>query len=549
MAMKQRCILLFLLVLTSLGTQAQSATWTFVLPVQDVNGAMAVATGPDGNAYLTGRFTGSLPLGGTVLRSARPGPCLFIAKVSPAGQVLRVTKLEGATDVLPRAITVDQNGNSYITGSFLGTLSYVGGSTSSKLTGPSGSAIFLLKCGANGTVRWVQQADGNQSDSFGFCSGVAVAVDPAGNSYISGIVNGSLVRFGALAFGAHRRDGFLATYDRRGQLRWAQVLTRSDGAANSSQATGVVADGAGSCYVSGHSFGGWTLGRTALVIAGEADYLTRFDACTGQLSWAKAIPGNGDGPALALDKRGDVCVGGGFSGTVAFDGTTLTSAGDADGYVARYDPNGALDWVTALGGPNYDVVNDIAIDQKSRKVFATGLMNFTPTSTNQTFLATLSASGRRQRTELVGGPGTSSSGSLALDSDNNVYSTGVFTGSCTFGGLARSSITTQSYLTRYGSRLHSRGGGANDKDDNLRTPALNLFPNPAQNQLTLRPDAQAKAGQATLYNSLGRPVASQPIQPAGTDIHFDTLALPDGLYVLRVVAQGKTTTQLVTVQH
>ena len=121
--MKQLFMLL-LLDLASFGVQAQPAAWTFVLPVQDLNGAMTVATGPDGNAYLTGRFTGSLPLGGTVLTSARPGPCLFIAKMSPAGQVLRVTKLEGATDVLPRAITVDGDGNAYVTGRFLGTLTY-----------------------------------------------------------------------------------------------------------------------------------------------------------------------------------------------------------------------------------------------------------------------------------------------------------------------------------------------------------------------------------------------------------------------------------------
>ena len=542
--MKQLCILL--LILAGFGGHAQSA-WTFVLPVQEVNGAMAVATGPDGKAYLTGRFTGSLALGGTTLTSTRPGPCLFIAKLSPAGQVLRVTKLEGATDVLPRAIAVDQAGNSYVTGSFLGTLSYAGGSTSSLLTGPSGSAVFLLKCGANGTVRWVQQADGFQNTLYGYCNGAAVAVDPAGNSYISGSVNGGPVRFGAQTFGTHRRDGFLASYDRQGQLRWAQVLTHRNGSAGSCPSAGVVADGAGNCYLLGHSLEGWTLGSTELVIAGHADYLARFEAGTGRLLWAKAIPGNGGGQALALDKRGDVYVGGGFSGTVAFDGTTLTSAGNGDGFVARYDATGDVDWATALGGPNYDVVSAIAVDQKSRKVFATGLMNFTPASTNQTFLARLSATGRVQRTELVGGPGTSSSGGLAIDDANNVYSTGVFTGSCTFGELAQTTAFTKGYFARYGNCQNARSGSP--PNDDFRAPALNLFPNPAQNQLTLRLDDQIPAGQATLYNRLGTPVASQFIQPATATIQFDTSALPDGLYVLRVAAQDKTTTQLVTVQH
>ncbi|MFC6224146.1 SBBP repeat-containing protein [Hymenobacter artigasi] len=545
--MKQLLILL-LLICASFGARAQSSAWTFALPVADLNGAMAVATGPDGNVYLTGRFTGSLDLGGTVLSSSQPGPCLFIAKVSPAGQVLRATKLEGATDVLPRAIAVDKNGNSYVTGSFLGTLSYAGGSTSSQLQSASGSAVFLLKCGANGQVRWVQQADGQQSDQYGGSYGTGVAVDPAGNSYICGLVNGSLVRFGARTFGAHRRDGFVASYTSQGQMRWAQVLTHRSATTDYYQPGDVGADGAGSCYLLGHSAGGWTLGSTALVIAGEADYLARFDAGSGRPRWAKAIPGNGARQALALDKLGDVCIGGGFSGTVAFDGITLTSDGDADGYVARYDPTGDLDWVTALGGPNYDVVGDIAVDQKTRKVFASGMMNYTSAGTNQAFLATLNANGRVKHTERVGGPGTSSSGSLALDDDNNVYSTGIFTGSCHFGALERNSTATQAYLARYGSRQHGRNAG-NDDNDDFHTPALNLFPNPAQNQLTLRLTDPAGAGQATLYNHLGRPVASHAIQPTAADISFDTSALPDGLYVLRVAAQGKTTTQMVTVQH
>jgi len=69
--MRQLLLALFLFV--GFGTHAQPAAWNYVFPLSDLNGVMDVATGPDGNAYVTGRFTGSLQLGGTRLSSTRPG--------------------------------------------------------------------------------------------------------------------------------------------------------------------------------------------------------------------------------------------------------------------------------------------------------------------------------------------------------------------------------------------------------------------------------------------------------------------------------------------
>ena len=221
--------------------------------------------------------------------------------------------------------------------------------------------------------------------------------------------------------------------------------------------------------------------------------------------------------------------------------------GSSDGFVARYDPNGDIDWATALGGPDYDVVTALAVDQKSRKVFATGLMNFTPQGTNQSFLQQLNANGRLQHLELVGGPGTSSGGKLAIDNRNNIYSVGVFTGKCRFGTLTRNMEVTHSYFARYGSRLHNRD---EDEDDRRTQQVVSLFPNPAQQQFTLRVVNGERAGQATLYDKMGMRVATHALQAApAAEIGFDTSALPDGLYVLRLESQGAHTTHLVKVQH
>ena len=541
--MKQ-LLLTVLLVLTGRGAHAQAADWTFLLPVADLNGVMAIATGPDGSSYVTGRFVGSLALGATTLRSTAPGECLYVAKCTPTGQVLRATLLEGAASVLPRAITVDGAGNCYVTGSFRGTLSYNRGQhTTAQTMAPGGTDIFLLRCGPGGRVRWLSQATGGTSASS--CAGIGVATDRAGNSYITGSATGDNLRFGTQAFGARRFQGFVASYDARGQLRWARVWDNPAPGFSSSPGGAVAVDNAGNCYVSGTSLRGWTLDGITLLSPNNTVFLARFGARTGRLQWALATLGEGDGRALALDQRGDVYLGGSFSGTVAFGPVSLTSAGDADGFVARYDPSGDVDWATALGGPNYDVVSDLAVSQHSRQVFAAGLQNFTPAGTNQSFLARLEASGRVQQLVLVAGPGTSSCSKLALDAQNNVYSTGVFTGNCRFGPLARSTTATSAYFGRYGSRLVL--AAASEAADAQAA----IFPNPAQAQLTVRLPGRARAARATLYNQLGHAVAERPAVPsaASADIIFDTSALPNGLYTLRLEADQYRSSQLVVVVH
>ncbi|GAA3991107.1 hypothetical protein [Hymenobacter antarcticus] len=546
--MIMRQLLLSLFLLLGFTTYAQPATWNYVFPLSDLNGVMDVATDSDGNAYVTGRFTGSLQLGGTQLSSAQAGPCLYLAKMSPGGQVLRVTKLEGATDVLPRSIAVDGAGNTYVTGSFSGTLTYNNGQqTTSLLATPAGGTIFLLKCNPGGSVSWVRQADGSATGAYRFCQGTAVAVDNAGNSYIGGTVSGDNIRFGTLALGAHSRDGFLASYDQLGRLRWARVLTHLSTSFGSSQAGGVAVDGAGNCYLSGHSYSGFSLDGISLPLPVDTDYLARFDTSQGQLRWARSTPGDGGGQALALDRAGDIYSGGTFSGTVSLGRIALTSAGDADGYVARYDKNGGVDWAVALGGHDYDVVSSLAVDQSSGKVFAAGMLNYTAQGTNQSFMANINPNGRIQRTELVGGTGTSSCGQLAIDDQNNVYSTGVFTGSCGFGPIALSTTSTKGYFGRFG----RRPGQKATNQENSMAAEISIFPIPARQQFTVRLAGTDEVQQAVLYNTQGHIVARRTIEPTAerAETAFETTALPDGLYVLRLVSARATTTRLLTVQH
>ena len=66
--------------------------------------------------------------------------------------------------------------------------------------------------------------------------------------------------------------------------------------------------------------------------------------------------------ATATDASGNVFVGGYFSGTIALGGATLTSAGGADVFVAKWNPaQAAFVWAQRAGGPQPDVLTGLAV--------------------------------------------------------------------------------------------------------------------------------------------------------------------------------------------
>ncbi len=87
----------------------------------------------------------------------------------------------GASDSdVGRGIAVDNAGNSYVTGLFLFTTTF--GSTTLTAKGGGGSGdVFVAKLSPSGKFLWVVSAGGGSWD-FGW----GIAVDNAGNSYVTG---------------------------------------------------------------------------------------------------------------------------------------------------------------------------------------------------------------------------------------------------------------------------------------------------------------------------------------------------------------------------
>ncbi|MDX2184515.1 MAG: hypothetical protein SFW08_11100 [Gemmatimonadaceae bacterium] len=153
---------------------------------------------------------------------------------------------------------------------------------------------------------------------------------------------------------------------------------------------------------------------------------------------------------------GGAVVIGTFTGTVDFDpsGRTefRTSAGGNDVFVARIDLNGALQWVTTLGGPGNDVGRGLFVTLDGRVALTGsaetgfqcvgGIVTGQHNGARDAYIATLGATGSCGDLFFVGGPGTDEGRSIAVDATGGIIVAGVFSGRADFDPTGAETIRT-----------------------------------------------------------------------------------------------------------
>lgn len=145
------------------------------------------------------------------------------------------------------------------------------------------------------------------------------------------------------------------------------------GDASNQSVASVALDPAGYVVATGSFFGAIDLGGGPLSSAGQQDvYLAKFDS-SGNHIWSRRF---GDAVAqfartVVIDGSGNVILTGSFNGSVNFGGTSLVSAGGLDIFVVKFDTNGGLVWSKRFGDANTQTGNDVALDSAGNLI-ATG---------------------------------------------------------------------------------------------------------------------------------------------------------------------------------
>lgn len=264
------------------------------------------------------------------------------------------------------AMARDNSGNIYIAGTFQERIRF--SNTNTNVLSSGGSDVIVAKYSPAGALLWARKI--GQGPTFaGDEKAKAIAVNGAGNtiyvlaSYtnISDSLNFLTNNSIKIAPSSGAEDLFVARLDANGAVTWA---TKIGG-------TGVEDGGAigifnnGDFIVAGSYTVDVTIGSDYYVSNGNSDlFVVKYNS-DGSQAWS-ITTGNGLNTISVADLKirsnGDFYMGGEFRGSADFDMTTLTSNGESDAFLVKYDSTGALISAINLGGIGNDGITKLFID-------------------------------------------------------------------------------------------------------------------------------------------------------------------------------------------
>ena len=297
-------------------------------------------------------------------------------------------------------------------------------------------------------------------------TGRCLAVDGAGNVYVAGrfIQQASFDGLPLQSTGSSQ-DVFLAKYDPQGTIVWV----RRAGGPGDDSAIGIGVDAAGNAYVTGYfADGTCTFGTTPLTGPGYYDvFLAKYDP-QGTLQWARAAGGSGDdeGWGVSVDPAGNAAITGFFDNTLTVDSGLVVHQSGRHAFVVRYDTQGQPLWAHGLADPAMVYGRGVSTTAAG-DVFVTG--QHTDNGTDG-FLVKYDALGTEQWSRRFGGPASDFGISVATDTYGGVFVAGQFSGQASFSPAATltSAGGLDAFLAKFngstGSLQWVSGGGGPSTD-------------------------------------------------------------------------------------
>ncbi|MGB3760181.1 MAG: SBBP repeat-containing protein [Rivularia sp. (in: cyanobacteria)] len=393
-----------------------------------------------GNTYVTGDFTDTAKVGTKSLTS-KGGLDVFVAKFDKDGNVQWAEGFGGTSSDSVEDITVDDEGNTYITGTTQGS---------------EGGDVFVAKFNKDGSSAWREDfVNNNNIEASG------IEVDAEGNTYFTGEFEGQ-VTFNttpnSTTFdGGQFNDVFVAKLNSEGNLLWAKEF---DNASFADEAEDIVVDKEGNAYL-------------FMTEGSEGDdnaVLAKLNKSDGSEVWKTTFGDDNNyvvAEDIAIDDKDNIFITGEFRETVTFGNIptapTLDGGENGDAYLAKLDTKGDVLWVKDFDNQNNDrndvEVEGIAVDDMGN-TYVTGYYESESMSVGDfmlyseddedgegenAFITKFDSNGEVKWTQNLGGTNTDTISDIAVN-DGKIYIAGEFYTEATFGNK---SLKTNNFVERF----------------------------------------------------------------------------------------------------
>lgn len=236
-----------------------SYDWATSAGGSDYDSVFAISSIDNNSTFITGTFSGSASFGDTTLISSSEQE-IFIAKLNADGTFAWANKVGGFGNDYVKSIKGQNDGSSFIIGTFTGVASF--GGTSLNSFGEED--IFIAKLNANGSFSWVTQAGGFNKDY-----GIDISPLADGSTLITGEFTGK-ANFGNIGLtSAGNSDVYIAKLNINGEFEWV----RRAGGESSDKSHSIKTHEDGSSIITGTFIGtsNWEE-KSRLVMNKFADY-------------------------------------------------------------------------------------------------------------------------------------------------------------------------------------------------------------------------------------------------------------------------------------
>ncbi|MBI5533187.1 MAG: hypothetical protein HY898_10750 [Deltaproteobacteria bacterium] len=399
----------------------------------------AVATDPAEGVYVGGKYEGSIDFGqGPVGNGNRDA---FVVKLDASGNTVWSRLGNAGSEGATHLVALDSSGNILAAGIFGDSIDF----GASSVSGPPGaSSTFLLKLSPSGEPLWLRGLV--STTSILSVEGRSLAIDPSGNSVLSGSFGGDLdLGNGVVLSGGSTGKAFLAKFDPSGKAVWGRAFGKVG--------FSVAIDAAGAILLAGSASDGGDVGGQALA-AGLL--LGKLDS-SGTHVWSKSLaPQSSTAVTPVVDADGNLLVAGSYPTPIDLGGGPLPGPGPGL-FVAKFDSSGA--WIWDRGFPytaqqlQKPGVRAIAAAKSGGRFslggslqgsvdFGGGALN-SPSYNTQAWLAQFDGNGSHLWSRSFGGSNDNGVKALAFDPTGKLLVTGYFDGTITWCSSA--TLTTAGY--------------------------------------------------------------------------------------------------------